>query len=368
MLEKVLILGVAVAGFATAVVLPMSAEPHGATAAAVLATSTVTTGISTTTICPAGSSNPNYCVTSTATGTTTTGATAVSTTTICPAGSTDPNYCVTTTATKTSTSTGTTAVSTTSSSICQHLRIEALRQQLAQWEGAAPWRQSLEDPASLERVPALSSGCPALDRALPEKGFRPGTLVEWLCRGEGDGTATLAFRAAAGACVPRRACVAAGRWSCSIGRGEFYPLAAVAQGIEPARLIVVHPGNKADHTWALDQALRCPAVAAVVAWPESLDGKLDGRTFRRLQLAAEQGGGLGLLIRPESVRCQPSWADVRLLVEPLPSTSPYGRRRARCTHGDGCASCSCVAAAVYAGGEQTVEVEIDHETHPLPED
>lgn len=117
MLEKVLILGVAVAGFATAVVLPMSAEPHGATAAAVLATSTVTTGISTTTICPAGSSNPNYCVTSTATGTTTTGATAVSTTTICPAGSTDPNYCVTTTATKTSTSTGTTAVSTTSSSM-----------------------------------------------------------------------------------------------------------------------------------------------------------------------------------------------------------------------------------------------------------
>ena len=53
-----------------------------------------------------------------------------------------------------------------------------------------------EDPASLERVPALSSGCPALDRALPEKGFRPGTLVEWLFRGEGDGTATLAFRAA----------------------------------------------------------------------------------------------------------------------------------------------------------------------------
>ncbi len=92
---------------------------------------------------------------------------------------------------------------------CQHLRIEALRQQLAQWEGAASWRQSLKDlalkdPASLERLPALSSGCPALDRALPEKGFRPGTLVEWLGRGEGDGTATLALRAAAGASPRRR--------------------------------------------------------------------------------------------------------------------------------------------------------------------
>ncbi len=119
---------------------------------------------------------------------------------------------------------------------------------------------------------------------------------------------------------------------------------------------------------ALDQALRCPAVAAVVAWPESLDGKLDGRTFRRLQLAAEQGGGLGLLIRPESVRSQPSWADVRLLVEPLPSTAPYGRRMRvvllRC-RGGGHRVGHHVPMVVV--GEQTVEVEIDHETHPLPE-
>ena len=153
-----------------------------------------------------------------------------------------------------------------------------------------------------------------------------------------------ALRAAVGACRAAGAC--RGAVVVLDRSGEFYPLAAVAQGIEPARLIVVHPGNKADHAWALDQALRCPAVAAVVAWPESLDGKLDGRTFRRLQLAVEQGGGLGLLIRPESVHAQPSWADVRLLVEPLPSTSPYGRRREY--PGRRCASCSCVAAAVVA--------------------
>ena len=48
---------------------------------------------------------------------------------------------------------------------CQHLRIEALRQQLAQWEGAASWRQSLEDPVVLgagarpvERLPGTRSG------------------------------------------------------------------------------------------------------------------------------------------------------------------------------------------------------------------
>jgi protein ImuA len=234
---------------------------------------------------------------------------------------------------------------------CRRLRIEALRQQLAQWEGATSWRQSLEDPTSLERLVSLSSGFPGLDGVLPENGFRTGTLVEWLSRGEGDGAATLAFFAAASACRDGRTVVVLDR------TGEFYPLAAIARGIEPARLMVVHPGNKSDHTWAMDQALRCPAVAAVVAWPEVLDGKLDGRTFRRLQLAVEQGGGLGLLIRPESVRSQPSWADVRLLVEPLPGRGPYGHPRRmrivllRCRGGR---------------GEQTVEVEFDDETHPLP--
>jgi hypothetical protein len=260
---------------------------------------------------------------------------------------------------------------------CQHLCIEALRQQLAQCEGAAAWRQSLkdlavkelasEDPTSLERIPTLSSGCPALDQVLLEKGFRPGTLVEWLFCGEGDGTAMLAFRAAVGAF---RAVAGTGRGGGVVvvldRSGEFYPPAAAAQGIEPDRLIVVHPGNQADHTWALDQALRCPAVAAVVAWPESCGGKLDGRTFRRLQLAVEQGGGLGLLIRPQGVRRQPSWADVRLLIESLPSLAPYGWPRRmrvvllRCRGGGH-------HVPMVVAGEQTVEVEIDHEAHPLPE-
>jgi protein ImuA len=234
----------------------------------------------------------------------------------------------------------------------RRMQIEALRQQLARWEKRLP-------DGPVERALAFSSGCPALDQALPEKGFRPGTLVEWLGRGEGNGTATLAFRAAASVLL---AAGGDGRGGATVlvldATGEFYPPAAVAQGIEPARLIVVHPGNQADHTWALDQALRCPAVAAVVAWPESMQGRLDGRTFRRLQLAVEQGGGLGLLIRPESVRGQPSWAGVRLLVESLPSMSPYGRR-APCTTGR---RMRVMILRCRGGGhmvgDQAVEVEI----------
>ena len=61
------------------------------------------------------------------------------------------------------------------------------------------------------------------------------------------------------------------------------------------------------------QAARSAAVAAVLWW----GGKLPERSFRRLQLACATSGSLGLLIRPHAMRHQPSWADVRLLVEPV---------------------------------------------------
>jgi len=253
---------------------------------------------------------------------------------------------------------------------CQHLQVEALRQQLAQWEGNAAWQTALENACPQDRRPVVSSGCPALDRILPENGFRSGTLVEWLSCGPGDGAATLAFRTAVEALhastASRGRPVPDGRVVVVLDpSGEFYPPAAIAQGIDPPRLIVVHPGNQADHLWALDQALRCPAVAAVVAWPDGaiksvrLNGKLDGRAFRRLQLAVEQGSGLGLLVRPAALRGEPSWADVRLLVEPLPcaqmGTVPYVARRLR-----------IVLLRCRGGrGERTIEVEMDDEPHPL---
>ena len=93
----------------------------------------------------------------------------------------------------------------------------------------------------------------------------------------------------------------------------FYPPAAAAWGIDLERLIVVHPQNARDELWAAVQALRSPVVAAMWA---SID-RLDSRAFRRLQLAAEAGRTLGVLVRPAAARGQPSWADVRLEVGPL---------------------------------------------------
>lgn len=84
-----------------------------------------------------------------------------------------------------------------------------------------------------------------------------------------------------------------------------------------ASSLFIDPPDDAVRLWAIDLALRCPALAAVVA-----DGRgLTMPASRRLQLAAEKsvagagGGPLVLLARPPSERGMPSVAGTRWLVE-----------------------------------------------------
>ena len=182
--------------------------------------------------------------------------------------------------------------------------VAQLRSELRHWESAR----------DAERSPLLSTGWAELDKILPENGLRRGCLVEWLASEPGSGAGTLALAAA------REAARDGGPVVVVESRGEFYPPAAALAGIELAQLIVVRVRSAQDEIWAVDQALRCPAVGSVVCWTE----RFDQRGRRRWQLSAEAGAGLGLLICPERIRHEACWAEVRLLVEPL--VSEQGRR------------------------------------------
>lgn len=187
-------------------------------------------------------------------------------------------------------------------------------------------RQRGERARTASAETLLSTGIEPLDHCLPEGGLRRGALVEWLAEGAGSGVATLALLAAVAASK------GGGAVAVIDGGREFYPPAAAALGIALDRVLLVRPESPADALWALEQSLRCPGVAASLAW---LD-RIDGRLFRRLHLAAEAGGGIGVFIRPAGVRRQPSWAEVRLLVQPLPATSSAARRtRIELLHGRG---------------------------------
>ena len=169
---------------------------------------------------------------------------------------------------------------------------------------------------SHQHAERITSGFDALDDLLPSGGFLPGQLVEWLVESPGSGGSTLALTVARAAIQPsQKTLIVVDRPESRDHGAAFYPPAAAGLGISLRQLIILRPHTVADEMWALDQVFRCPCVGAVWAWLP----QLNDRNFRRLQLAAEEGGGLGLLMRPARLRGQPTWADIQLLVETRPS-------------------------------------------------
>lgn len=217
-----------------------------------------------------------------------------------------------------------------------------LQEELRRWEAA-------KHPAATVRT---STGCVQLDRLFPEGGVARGTLVEWLAEGEGSGAMWLALIAA------REACRGHGPLVVIDSRGTFYPPAAARAGIDLERLIVVRATPARDESWALDQSLRSSGVGAVLCTTD----RLGQRAARRLQLAAEASGGVGFLVRPASVRSEPCWSEVRLLVEPRAGTAEpqEGRRRGRRLDVE-VLKTRCTVASELAD-RRRLELEVDDET------
>ena len=138
--------------------------------------------------------------------------------------------------------------------------------------------------------PALALGIPAVDTALGG-GLATGCLHEVLAGpdgGSGDAAATgfglaLLARLLGGDTRPALWCAR---------RIDLYGPGLAAFGLDPGRLILLEAAKPAELLWAMEEGLRCPGLAAVVA---ELDG-LDLTAGRRLQLAAEAGGATGLVL------------------------------------------------------------------------
>jgi hypothetical protein len=76
------------------------------------------------------------------------------------------------------------------------------------------------------------------------------------------------------------------------------------------RLLIVRPASATEALWAAEQALSSGVCAAVFLWLKGTDD----RWLRRLKLAAEEGGSLGVLFRPARHRFESSPASLRLLM------------------------------------------------------
>lgn len=153
----------------------------------------------------------------------------------------------------------------------------------------------------------LPTGFAALDALLPGGGWPAGAVTEILLPGEGIGEMRLLLPALAGPGDGRRIA-----WI----DPPYLPYAPAlsARGLRLSRVLLVYAGTNRDRLWAAELALRSGACGAVLAWP----GECDDRSLRRLTLAAEKGGALGLLFRPDRTAARPSPAALRLLLAPSP--------------------------------------------------
>jgi protein ImuA len=132
------------------------------------------------------------------------------------------------------------------------------------------------------------TGLDPIDRILPDGGLARGALHE-VVGDAGDRAAATGFilRLLVGLAVqgPVLWCLA---------DPDLYGPGLRRLGLAPDRLILARTRKDADLLWAMEEGLKTPGLAAVLGEPY----RLDLTATRRLQLAAESAGGLGLVLRP----------------------------------------------------------------------
>ncbi len=162
----------------------------------------------------------------------------------------------------------------------------------------------------------LPLGAPVLDDALPGGGLARAALHEvGPARTEWDDGPAAGFCAAV---LGRLLRAAAGPALWIARRQDLHAPGLAAFGVDPDRLLLARAEDAAAALWALEEALRCPALAGAVAEVAAFDRV----AARRLQLAAEAGGVTGLLLLrrrlPPRGRQEPSAAATRWQVGALP--------------------------------------------------
>lgn len=187
-----------------------------------------------------------------------------------------------------------------------HLAVADLRARIARIESAGRVAHAV-----------LPFGEAVIDAALPGGGLALGALHEVAGGGTGavDGAAAAIFAAGIVARLP-------GRVLWCVTRPDLFAPAVDQAGLHPDRVIYVEAGDEKTLLTCFEEGLRHGGLAGVVAEL----ARLSMTASRRLQLAAEASGTIGIAVR-RSRRAteaadfgQPTAATTRWRVTALPST------------------------------------------------
>jgi protein ImuA len=173
------------------------------------------------------------------------------------------------------------------------------------------------ETASVRLHHVLPFGVPAIDQRLPQGGLELGCLHEVAGGGEGaiHGAAAATFTAGIAART-------SGKVLWCVTKADLFAPAFAQVGLPPDRVIYVEAGDEKSLLACFEEGLRHGGLGAVVGEV----ARLSITASRRLQLAAESSGSIGLAIRrwrrqTEAVDFgQPTASVTRWRVTALPST------------------------------------------------
>ena len=160
---------------------------------------------------------------------------------------------------------------------------------------------------------AVDGGLGPIKDAFPNGSFPLGVLHEFLSDKPEDASATSGF--ACGLLAKLIGNNGAVLWITACRK--IFPPALRAFGIQPDRFIFIDLQNEKEVIWAMDEALKCGALTAVV-------GELREISFtesRRLQLAVEQSQVTGFILRNNFRKLNATASVSRWRISPLPSES-----------------------------------------------
>jgi protein ImuA len=157
--------------------------------------------------------------------------------------------------------------------------IAALQREILLLEGFKPASSEVTDNAGLNII----------RNAFPNKIFPEGAIHEFICNSNEDITVSAAFICGITASLMKKN--APSVWITSTQ--NIFPPALTQFGIQPHNIIFIRLQKEREKLWAMEEALKCDALATVIA--EIKD--LSFTDSRRFQLAVERSKVTGLLLR-----------------------------------------------------------------------
>ncbi len=174
----------------------------------------------------------------------------------------------------------------------------------------------LQGVKSLSSANRLDIGFRPIELAFPNNSFPTGAMHEFISEASESAAATNAFVAALLSRIINKSGICL--WVSS--SRTLFPAAMEAFGITPHRLIFIDVKKDTEALWAMEEALKCERLAAVVGEIRNINLTAS----RKLQLAVEKSKVTGFILRHHPPNLNPVAAVSRWKINSLPSKPEDG--------------------------------------------